>query len=63
MIRQRKMQTRSKKDMTVSFNYHSYMNIDNTTHPIVEETDVPRVQVTGPRSHSHEIKGKGEPEL
>lgn len=33
------------------------MNVDNTTHLlIVEETDVLRVQVTGPRSHSYKKK-------
>lgn len=33
------------------------MNVDNTTHLlIVEETDILRVQVTGPRSHSYKKK-------
>lgn len=33
-------QSKKKKSMTVSFNYHFYMNIDNTTPLGVEETDI-----------------------
>lgn len=44
-------------------NYHIYLNIDNTTHFLTaEKTEVLKVQVTEPRSHSYEQKGEGEPE-